>query len=1144
MLQRGNGGDREVHMSYTNKCKSFWFICAFVVTTMDHSPDEAQDQKTLESEKTDLEVLELQKEQLSKKIERVSEESKAAIEKLDQDAGHVAKKVSDEADAVINYHRSTARKVVETINSEETRVSDTVHSLVSSIQFYYWVVALPLLAFGIVAGYTISIFSTIAMIIFPAVLVGASLTILYILHHRISDLRSKSENLGKLRGTQEEMTEVAVSLPIPQPDVASLQDSARALGQSLIELTTASSELVLNEARMDAVRRKEQFINDFSYALNRYGFESYQPEIQDSFRKQLTSVTDPNSWLAALLGASKRFFPNASSSILMLAYYDSIRDRKSLGESWELVSRTPSLRVLLAALLIRNKLIPGPNINESSVPVVGELLTNITSYSLEGIKVEAAGFFERLASFKQDCVNHLAQFDLNLAQGIMQLTSFMPRSASQEKWRGEVVGFIANRLLHVDENYIELLMRDAMGDASKTNYWRSIVKSRNLAGLATLLARKRLQSRNPEFSPLTYQRHVMLVMESTPDAFSLLELETNLRALEDTIIKVARGVERASQLYRLELNDFSYIWEFVPRSLANVESELLFISARRAQLKQSIFDLLYFSAMGSDRSNKSFRDIVESETESKLLSDFMVSSKFVARNSFNQNIIPLLRTQNSFDLTNFAFHYIRYEKLWVNSEALLSFLKAKQVSERVGPLNFREILKSCPVDVSSTYEDQMVKIATQLFVDRTGKYEFTGEQKEELALAATCLFLLGVGDVSYKPLCQKIPIKPLACKTVYRYINHADQGVLVSTNSRLDSTIIEAIEFRLDDPHFDYFKSQLASGKLPLRASDLVAWKINDVKSELKKLARNGFESKAADNYLEPMRRTLDQVIDQGTLRDLLTQQVLSAYTLTISRNHPVGTLMDSEDRFMEKSAHALAARKEKGRYEELIKLTGGRATRIGLIPPEMSFESFSSKFEEVLQGAVKLYNAKFPSDQLPDPLPCYLTRIFPSDNTLKEISSSEETEGRPLDVVRNLVTSSVNGNEGLLLLALLQPVAQSKLALRNVIEPILEGTHLHSLFADLSPTIGQIKEIQAKFESRAIDNALLESYNATRLSLLCKAIADQVKQAGEDNAKRKFFATMRTVLPEISLLSPHKREILLRTLFKRMSGIGTLFSP
>ena len=1135
----------EVHRSYTNKCKSIWFICGLVVTTsMDHSPDEAQNQGPLESGKRDLEVLELQKEQISKKIERISEESEVAIKKLDQDAEHVAKKVSDEADAIINYHRSTARKVVETINSEETRVSETVHSLVSSIQFYYWVVALPLLAFGIVAGYTISIFSTVAMIIFPAVLVGASLTILYILHHKISDLRSKSENFAKLRGTQEEMTEIAVSLPLPQPDVASLQDSARAIGNSLTQLATASSELVLNEERIDVVKRKEQFINDFSCALNRYGFTAYQPEMQDSFRKQLSPVTDPNSWLAALLGAAKRFFPNASSSILMLAYYDSIGDGKALRESWEVVSRTPSLRVLLAALLVRNKLISGPNINESSVPVVGELLTSISSYSLENIRVDAASFFERLSSFKLDCVNYLAQFDLNVSQGIVQLTSFMPRSASQDKWPSEVMSFIADKLLHIDENYIELLIRDSTGDASKTNYWRSIVKSKNLAGLATLLASKRLQNGNSEFSPLTYQRHLVLVMENSPDAFSLHELEVNLRALEDTVIKFGMGVERASQLYRLQLNDFSYIWEFVPKSLASVESELLSISAKRAQLKQNIFDLLYFSAIGSDRANKLFKDIVESESESKLLSDFMVSSKFIPKNSFNQNIIPLLRTQNSFDLTNYAFHYVRYEKLWVNSEALLSFLKAKQVCERAGPLNFREILKSCPVDGSSAFEDQMVKIATQLFIDRAGKYEFTGEQKEELALAATCLFLFGVGDTSYKPLCQKIAIKPLASKTVYRYINHADEGVLVSTNSKLDTAILEAIEFRLDDPHFDYFKSQLASGKLPSKASHLLAWKINDVKAELKKLARNGFESRAADNYLEPIRRALDHVIEQRTLRDLLTQQVLSAYTLTISKNHPVTALIDSDDHFMEKSAHALAAKKEKGRYEELIKLSGGKATRIGLVPLEMSFESFAVKFEEVLQGAVKLYNAKFQSDQLPDPLPCYLTRIFPSDNTLKEISPPEETEGKPLDIVRNLITSSMSGSEGLFLLALLQPVAQSKVALRNVMEPILEGTHLHALFADLSPMIGQNKEIQAKFESRAIDNALLESYNSARLSLLCKAIADQVKQAGEDSMKRKFFVTMRTVLPEISMLSSRKRELLLRTLFRRMNGIGSLFSP
>jgi hypothetical protein len=1127
-----------------------------VTTAVDSSSSEENARKQNQSSEvgmSEVETLGFQNDQLSKKIDRIRKESMATIEKLDQDANHVAKKVSDEADAIINYHRSTARKVVETINNEEARVTETVHSLVRSIQFYYWIVVLPLIAFGIVAGYTISKLSAIGILIFPAVLVAASLSILYILHRKLSALQSKSENLIQLKSTQEEMTEIAMSLPVPRPDVALLKESAKTLGNSLSELATASSAFVLNENRLVESRRKEEFIKGFNFALSRYGFSPYQPDIQESFRKQLDSISDPNSWLAALLAASRRFFPNVSSSILMLAYFDSIGDRKALVDGWDALLKTPSWRLLLASLLVRNKLVTGPNINDGSIPVVGDLLASIQSYNLEIVQVEAARFFERLASFKSDCARNLeAFFDLNAATGIERLADFMPQSASTEKWHSEVVGFIANRLVHVDESYVELLFRDATGDPGKITYWRSIVKSKNLPGLAMLLSSKRLPNKHSEFSSATYQRQMLLVIESSVDRFSLSEVEASLRYLQNTIISIGRAIKRTSKLYGLPLNDYQYIWEFIPKSIETMESELVSISANRAQLKQNVFELFYFSSIGSDRAKELFKSIVSNETESKILSDAVVSiSKFVPKNSFNnQNIIiPLLRTQDSFDLTAFVFRYTQYERLWSKSEAFFSFMRQKKVSEKTGSLNFTEILKICPPDAKIAFEDQMVKIANLLFIEKVGKFELTTEQKEELALATACVFLFEAGDPAYKPLCQKIAVRPLASKTLYRYIHQVNHDFPAShpQSSKLDQAIIEAIEFPLGDPNFDFFNLQLASSRFPPKVSDLIAWKLNELRAELKKLARNGFDKRALDNYLEPIRRELDKVIDKDRVRELLGEQTLTAYSLTPTfsskkDHHPLTSLLDSDEDYMASSAHDLASRKEKERYDGLIKLTVDKSGILGIVPLDMSFESFGAKFEEVLRGAVKIYNAKFQEDQLPDPLPCYLTRIFPSDNALKEIGPSEEEP--PLEVLRNLIGNSMTASEGLALLALLLPVAQIKLALRNVIESTVDHTHLYVVFADIVPLImGQNKELLAKLEGRAFDNALLGSYNVTRLSQLGKIIADQTKLLGEDSAKRKFYGTMRTVLPEITLLSPRKKDILLRTLFRRINGIGGLYS-
>jgi hypothetical protein len=1090
----------------------------------------------------DLQKLEREKDLLSQKILRISEESKQTIAKLDQDASQIAQQLSDEASAITNYHRSASRKIVETVNSEEAGVRDTVLSLAGSLDIYFWTVAVMLLGFGLVTGYSISTVSKTYMAFFAIAWIIVSVAILFIFRSRVAVLRSRSDNLGQLKNMQEEMTEVASSLPQPKPDVFSLQDSAKSLGSSLDEVATTALALVHNDNLIVRLRNREQLIGNFSSALYRYGFPVYDYEIQTNFKEHLYAIDNGNLWLESLLRDSKQFFPNASSPILKLIYYDFQGEKKDMDQTWEIVSKTFSLRLQFAALLIRNKLLVAPNLSENAHSALAELLTMITSYNLDVVKVEAAQFFERLASFKEDSMNRLALFDLNIVEGKEQLMSFMPRSSSTEKWRNEVLAYISNDLLHVDQIYVELLARDATSDASKS-YWKSIIKSKNLQGLTAILARKRLPGTHSELGAV-YQRHLMLAMESSPDAFSLAEIEQSLRHLEDNILRIGKGLERTAELYRLQLNDFSYVNNFVPKKIETTEQELISISAQHAQLKQSIFELLYFSSVGSDRANKLFRDVVESATDSKLFSDFFVSNRFVPKSSFNQFIIPLIRTQKYFDLTNFVFAYVWYEKLYTSSETLFSFMQANLISERTSPPSFGDILKICPPDNLLPFEEQLVGIASQLFRDKIGKYELTKEVRKELALAATALFLFGVGDQGYKLLCQKIPFKNLASRTLYRYINLSDRAILSSGNPKLDVPIIEALELKSDDPHFDYFKQQLGNGRFPQRESDLIVWQLDDVKSELKKLGRKGFENRVLANYVESMRHALYGVVDEDVAKSLLTSQVLSAYILTISNNSPVDNLFDSEDDFLGKSAHALAAKKDKGRYEELVKLSGGKGTRIGLLPLEMPFETFAEKFEEVFQGALKMYNVKFPNDPLPDPLPFYIARIFPSDNAFKEIMTTEQVETKPIEIVRSLIRNSLSSAECLLLLSILQPVAQSRVAIRNVVESVVDGLGLHALLSDLTPTIiNQNKEIQRKFGGLEVDKTLLTGYNVTKLSLLCKTIADQVHENGEDRARRKFYQNLKLALPDISQLPSRKQEALMRTLFRRLSSMGVVFS-
>jgi hypothetical protein len=64
---------------------------------------------------------------------------------------------------------------------------------------------------------------------------------------------------------------------------------------------------------------------------------------------------------------------------------------------------------------------------------------------------------------------------------------------------------------------------------------------------------------------------------------------------------------------------------------------------------------------------------------------------------------------------------------------------------------------------------------------------------------------------------RKTEFKPLASRTLYKYINLVDQAILASDDPKLDTATIQALESESIDEHFEYFKSQLDDGKLSLR---------------------------------------------------------------------------------------------------------------------------------------------------------------------------------------------------------------------------------------------------------------------------------------------------------------------------------------
>lgn len=1076
-----------------------------------------------------IDSLERDKSQLIGRISKISKELGEIVDRVGQEANHVANKVSDEANAVINYHRSVSRKIVETVNREEMSVRGTVFSLASSLDYFLWVVAGLLVGFGVVVGYFVFRLSVVYLGIFSIPWIIGGIGVLHILRSKVSALRSQTNDLAQVKDMQEEMTEMVASLPQPQPDVKVFEDRTKTLSNAVTDLTKATSQLVTVDARLVKLKAREEFVKSFIVALNRYGFQSKEKDFDQRFTKCLVGVDEP-SWLDSVLTESKHILNGVPVSILKLVFLDSQRYQNEVDQSWETIKKIPSLRIQLANLLIRNGLVAGPNVNDSFVSALSELLVNLQTYSLDLVKVEAAVFLEQVASFKVDAVNYLAVFDLKIVEDVVELMAFMPKSCSIERWRNEVLEYIATTMLQLDVNFVELLVRHAIGDASKRKYWRVILRSNNLSGFATILGKKRLAPLHSEFDQAVYQRHLLLAMQSFQEDFSLQEIERSLRILENTILEVERNLRRTARLYRLDLNDFSYVRSFIPTSIATTEQELIAVSAQHALIKPKIFEFLYLSAVGSDKCTKLFLNIIGDDAAARLLVDFLVSSDFIPKGPFNKFAVSLLKSHKSFEMTNFVSVYTLYERLFQNSENLWSFLRKKECCEKTKALGFDDVLKLCTLDSSQTEEERLVLISEKLLINKFGKRELTKDQIEQVALVVTMLYLSESRDPRYKSLCERIGMKLFASRVLYKYTHVVEDCIATRKEPTLDIAIAEALEQLSDDSHFMYFKLQLGSGKFIGRASDVINSRLAEITIQIKRLRKEGFDLKLLDSFVTPLRHLLYDSLNLETLRVMLNTHILSAYILTIPANHMMNTIIDSTD-FLESSANALAL-KAGNKYEGLIRLS--RPTRIGLIPLEMSFESFGTKFEDALRGAVKMYSTKSQHVNLSEFRTFYISRILPSTFVHKEISSTGESQ-KTLEMIRILARTSMTGPECLTLLSLLQPVDRSEAAIRSIIEAVIDSSELKLFYSDIDKN----HEIQSKFADHTLDGALMSAYNVSKLSSLCKVIEEQLESAGEERAKKRFYDVLRETLPRELKLTPYKEELFVRTLFKRMSSLG-----
>ena len=939
------------------------------------------------------------------------------------------------------------------------------------------------------------------------------------------------------------LSEKTSALPQKKHDISPIQKFTKAAKAGIKGLVNNTLEIVPTTSRIIEIESdklvQQQFIENFAFAVNRYGFE-VKGETENVMKTKSWHLGDEQTWLLDLSNEMERIF-NKNYRIFQLMYCDFFDD-KYIPKLWIEIRNNDKIVKQLAEVLFEKKIVNTPD-ERNSLVIIAKLLKSLPRYSLETAVSRISAFFSDLRQFENACERHLDFYGLRIVEKRDALTSYVPESEQTEKWRDEVLLFIAKEILTLQPLNVKLLIQSAEGDQQSNKTWAEIIEKDDLQELAKVLANKRISPKYPDFEETVFLAHLQVAMKENKLEFSLNNIETALDLIESEIIRTKNRIKRTIVEYKIDAVNLSYASSFVPIQRARIEMDMLRIFSERTGIDLEITQLLYYQANGIDGAQDIYEKLLQSP-KIESLARLLVQKSFVRESKFTVFIVPLLQTQRSFTLNGFISVYFHYESLFDGLETLGAFLKANNLLEKK-ILSFEQLLQVCPVSKNDSLENELVTIAHELTPKVIGEIALDEEQHYDFALASVALFMRTHGYSGYSVLCKEASRKHIfATKVLFQYITLVSEASLSGSHELLKNAVSQAVKGSIQTANYEYFKTELADGRLAASAEFLFSQFKQEIMAELKSLRQGGFDTQLLKDYVESIRTLLYQSIDERIVRDFLLNQVLSAYLLTVPGNLPGIRLVESN--YLSEAEFELSSTKRDPTYFNLIKLSkgGGKATRIGLVPPEVGFDDFSKKFNEIWSLAVRRYNDKEP-EKIQDPLPCYLIRIFPSEDGLKEIMPSSDTEIKPLEVVRGLIRDTVDSEYSITLLSLLQKTPNGKLALIKVIQEIFDSkkSSLGMMLTEQTTILAKAPEIKKKFEDKEVDKVLFKEYQVFKISSLSKKITSQISSVGEKSAIDDFRSKLAVSLGDIHEITSDEFETLNLTIFKGLYSIGLAFT-
>lgn len=395
----------------------------------------------------------------------------------------------------------------------------------------------------------------------------------------------------------------------------------------------------------------------------------------------------------------------------------------------------------------------------------------------------------------------------------------------------------------------------------------------------------------------------------------------------------------------------------------------------------------------------------------------------------------------------------------------------------------------------------------------------------------------------------------IAAKILYQYVKLTQEKGL-----GLKSVFLrEVVESVINQEYEDYallseFESQLANGWLYSSLGELLTARMEGIKEQIRKA---DLLEKALDKVKHAVKDFINAELQEDYILLLLNSQLISAYLITTTSRKPAikgiidGALVDLCQRLA----------KDNPMYKKFLlleseeRVTGGRYTRVGLVPPKMTFEEFSETFHRLFTKASENYVSLHDLRDRIEDYSAHLIRIFPSGVAFKLVKGGIPAFGakidplHPVHVIKKLMIEKLGLISNLEFIASLKVEEPRTIAMKSVITTIINtktSTYLltkQAIGSVLSSHSGLLKNMK----NRAFDAILISRSGCDTLSeLTIRTHRNYERASPEEKAilRKKFFENVKELVSSYrSRLDPDELHLLSNAIFTMLNEIGTILA-